>query len=390
MTCFAPLGLALIVAMQSPTAESATATSVPDLNLAVDGKATDEDPDDRSPESQRARRDAGADAPREIPDSDAADERPQDRDRAGEDRPRRRSADGADRRPRIRDRAGADRPPRRRSDSDVDVANDRPNARDTEGERQRVTVIQRLKHVPAKDTATTIAEWIDLESKLTDQNPPTVVPVVISNSLMVTGEPRQVREIDWLVRQLDQLPAQVQVKALLVSLSLPEDTADVSELGPFQGGISEIVTEMRQRGEVRVLAQADLLAGDNQPAFVMVGNRVPRITATTTSSRGRLNSVQLENVGTTVGVTARVADDERIALEIDVERSHLGPQSEGTPLAAREQEDVPRAQHVETVTVQTTATLRSGETAVLGGLVSKDERGRGQVLVLVQPTIVVP
>ncbi len=347
MTCFAPCGLALIVAMQTPAA----ATESPDLKVVIDDTALDEDPDRGSSLERRRRRDPADVAPRFDP------------------------------RPRLRDR-DRDRRPARRSDA----ANDRPRLKDSDERPKRVTAIMRLKHIPAQDAATTLTKWMELESGVTGRSTATVVPVLITNRLMVTGEPSHLEQIETILRQLDQAPPQIQIKALLVHVSLPEDAADVDKLGSFKGDMDEIVGQLKEKGDVRVLAESELLAGDNQPAFVLVGNRVPRVTGTTNTGRGRTKSVNFENVGTILGVTARVADDERISLEVDVERSQLGPKNEGALLSA-DDDDEPRVQRIETLTVQTTATLRSGETAVLGGLVYQDERGRGQVVVLIQPTI---
>ena len=115
---------------------------------------------------------------------------------------------------------------------------------------------------------------------------------------------------------------------------------------------------------------------------------MPRVTGTTVSSRGRANSVTLENVGTILGVTGRVTDDNVVTLEIDLERSHLGSEDEGTPVAVSEEGSVVRTPHVKTLTVQTTVSLASGQTVLLGGMVHQTDQRWGELLLLLQPEII--
>ncbi len=77
-----------------------------------------------------------------------------------------------------------------------------------------------------------------------------------------------------------------------------------------------------------------------------------------------------------------------MTLEIDVERSHLGPEEEGTPIASVEGGSVIRAPEVRTLTMQTTVSLRSGRTVLLGGMVHQSPQRRGETLLLLRPEII--
>ena len=58
---------------------------------------------------------------------------------------------------------------------------------------------------------------------------------------------------------------------------------------------------------------------------------MPRITGASVSSSGRVNNVEMENVGLILAVTARINDDGLVTMEVDLEKSQLGDADEGTP-----------------------------------------------------------
>jgi type II secretory pathway component GspD/PulD (secretin) len=257
----------------------------------------------------------------------------------------------------------------------------------------RETIVVRLDHVPALDVAETIKQWLESEEKATGQAVTTVVAVVVTNDLVISGSPEQLKTIRAVVRELDRPAPQIRLKAMLVELTLPEAPALLS--GDTSADISnkdfnEIVAQLKERGDLRVLAQPQLLCAENQPAFLQSGQRVPRVTGATSTSRGQTRQVTLENVGTILGVTARETEHDWVTLEIDLERSHLGSDDEGTTLATSEDGSVVRSPQVNTLNVQTTVSLRSGQTAVLGGMVYQTQQRWGELLLLLRPTLVQP
>ena len=83
---------------------------------------------------------------------------------------------------------------------------------------------------------------------------------------------------------------------------------------------------------------------DNQPAFIQVGQRVPRVTATQTNQVGQIiNSITNEDVGLILGVTPRISPDGLVVMEIDAEKSELGLESEGVPISVSVNGDVLRS-----------------------------------------------
>jgi type II secretory pathway component GspD/PulD (secretin) len=245
-----------------------------------------------------------------------------------------------------------------------------------------------VEHVPAVDAVIAITEWLESEREVTGRHAATVVAVPASNRLVISGSSSQLETIRRVVQELDQPSPRIRVKALLVDLALPEPAPAIGGVASIlTGPMSEILPELEKRGEVRVLAQPEILADDGQPAFVKIGSRVPKVTGVTLSPRGRTNQLQLENVGTVLGVTGRVTGDERIRLEIDLEQSHLGPEDEGTSVATLKDEEVVRTPQAKTLTLQTSVSLHNGQAVLVGGMLYQNNKRCGELLLLVQPEI---
>ena len=135
--------------------------------------------------------------------------------------------------------------------------------------------------------------------------------------------------------------------------------------------ISLLLRALQESRRLEVLSRPQIMTLDNQPAFIQVGQRVPRITGTTINQTGQVNNIQLENVGLILGVTPRISPDGLVVMEIDAEKSEVGPDSEGIPISISANGDVIRSPRVNISTAQTTVSALSGQTVVLGGLITR-------------------
>jgi len=138
--------------------------------------------------------------------------------------------------------------------------------------------------------------------------------------------------------------------------------------------ISVLLRAMNQSRTMEILSRPQIMTLDNQPAFIQVGERVPRITGTSINQVGQVNSVALENVGLILGVTPRISPEGMVVMEIDAEKSDVGPEIEGIPVSVSSQGEVIRAPRVNITTAQTTVSAASGQTIVIGGLITTDNR----------------
>jgi type II secretory pathway component GspD/PulD (secretin) len=135
--------------------------------------------------------------------------------------------------------------------------------------------------------------------------------------------------------------------------------------------VSILLRALQECRRLEVLARPQIMTLDNQPAFIQVGERVPRITNVQVTQTGTQNNTTLDNVGLILGVRPRISPDGLVVMEIDAERSELGPDAEGIPISINLAGDVIRSPRIKTTTAQTTVAAVSGQTIVMGGLISK-------------------
>src|SRR5262249_23732132 len=115
--------------------------------------------------------------------------------------------------------------------------------------------------------------------------------------------------------------------------------------------------------DVRVLSSPSIVALDNQPALLQVGDEVPISTGTATilsnSNAPIVNQIQLLNTGVILKVLPRVNANGSIQLEIDQEVSSVpnGSQQSLTPTISQRR-------------IHSTIAVMSGQTVLLGGLIS--------------------
>jgi len=137
--------------------------------------------------------------------------------------------------------------------------------------------------------------------------------------------------------------------------------------------VSVLVRALQETRRLDVLSRPQVMTLDNQPAFIQIGKRVPRISGSTINVRGQVNNIQMENVGLILAVTPRISPEGKVVMEIDAEKSEMDSVSEGIPVSIAEG-NVIRSPVVNLTTAQTTVSAADGETIVLGGLITKSTK----------------
>jgi general secretion pathway protein D len=142
-------------------------------------------------------------------------------------------------------------------------------------------------------------------------------------------------------------------------------------LSASSDNVSFLLRALQESRRLEILSRPQVLTLDNQQAFIQVGQRVPRIVNSIINQNGAQNNVELENVGLIIGVTPRISPEGNVVMEIDAEKSQLGPESEGIPVSIAADGTVIRSPRVDTITAQATVSAADGETIILGGLISR-------------------
>lgn len=138
--------------------------------------------------------------------------------------------------------------------------------------------------------------------------------------------------------------------------------------------VTFLLRALQDTRRLEILSRPQVLTLDNQQAFIQVGQRIPRIVNSIINQNGTQNVVALENVGLIIGVTPRISPEGNVVMEIDAEKSKLGPEDEGIPISIAQDGTVIRSPRVDTITAQATVSAADGETIILGGLISRSIR----------------
>lgn len=161
----------------------------------------------------------------------------------------------------------------------------------------------------------------------------------------------------------------------LSSFAVGRTNADLGFGGLVLSASSEsvnvLIRALQESRRLDVLSRPQVMTLDNQAAFVQVGSRVPRVQGVTVNVTGQVNNVVDVNVGLILGVTPRISPDGLVVMEIDAEKSALGPEQEGVPISVSTNGEVVRQPLINTTTAQTTVSAMDGQTVVLGGLITK-------------------
>src|SRR5439155_22051403 len=136
--------------------------------------------------------------------------------------------------------------------------------------------------------------------------------------------------------------------------------------------VSVLLRALEQSSRSQIISRPQVQTIANVPAFVQVGAAVPRIQGATATGLTVTPIVQDINVGIVLNVTPRVSPDGTIVMQVYAEKSSVGPDATGIPVFTDANGNVVRSPQIPKTLAQTTVSARSGQTVVLGGLITKD------------------
>ncbi len=260
-----------------------------------------------------------------------------------------------------------------------------------------------------------------------------IVPETVSNSLIVSATPEYFDQIVEIITQLDERPPMVLIQVLIAEVQL-SDTDEfgielgiqdpilfdrsvagvpgflfnstgslgnntsapgsdivgaqaISNFGVGRGNstlgfggmvlsassdaVSVLIRALRQKRRLDVLSRPQVMALDNQAAYIQVGQQVPTVTGTSVTQYAQVNSVSYTNTGLILLVRPRISPDGQVVMEINAEKSDVGPESEGIPISISAAGQIIRSPRINTTRAQTTISAGDGQTVILGGLITK-------------------
>ena len=128
---------------------------------------------------------------------------------------------------------------------------------------------------------------------------------------------------------------------------------------------------------VKVLSSPSIVALDNEPALLEVGDQVPISTGTATilasANTPVVNTIELHNTGVILKVLPHVNANGTVQLEVDQEISNVVNSTNGTSSANNSSPTLTPT--ISERRVHSTVAVTSGQTVLLGGLISDSDQG---------------
>lgn len=220
-----------------------------------------------------------------------------------------------------------------------------------------------------------------------------------TNSLIIYTAPERYREIERVLQTIDTLPRQVMVEVTIAELTLTDKLSyglewylknegsqysgslqTLGNLGLGAGGLtgsilkntadfSAMINMFAQKNLINILSTPKIVVLDNQEASINVGTEVPVLTSQTTSrniespATATQQSVQYRTTGIILNVKPTVNSGGILTLSIkqsvsEAQQNSLS--SISSPLILNR-------------SIDTNVVLRSGESVILGGLISSNK-----------------
>ncbi len=216
-----------------------------------------------------------------------------------------------------------------------------------------------------------------------------------NNALLILASPSNYEKIETAIRKLDVPPRQVLIDVTIAEVTLTGDLKfglewafknglhgsgkldtggpGISALAPgfsyvlsssnVVGGVASALNLLATDSRVKVISSPHIMVTDNQTAHIQVGDRVPITSQTQSvlgSTTGLIASIQYIDTGILLTVTPRINAGGQVTMDINQEVSAAAittTSSINSPTISKR-------------SVKTTVVVKSGETMVLGGLIT--------------------
>jgi general secretion pathway protein D len=219
-----------------------------------------------------------------------------------------------------------------------------------------------------------------------------------NNVLMILASTADYESIESAIRKIDVVPRQVLVEVTIAEITLKDElkyglewfftngsrisgqldigSSGVTALTPGLsyiwknkvGDINAVLNALATDSKLKVISSPHITVADNQTAKIEVGNKVPTISqtqslATTTTANGIISTVQYVETGVMLKVKPRINAGGLVSMEISQEVSNaIATTSSGI--------DSPTIQNR---SAESSVTIQSGDTLILGGLISEEK-----------------
>ncbi|MGL6226358.1 MAG: secretin N-terminal domain-containing protein [Thermoguttaceae bacterium] len=137
--------------------------------------------------------------------------------------------------------------------------------------------------------------------------------------------------------------------------------------------VSVLLRALEERQKVNVLGRPQVTALDNERATIQVGQKVPYVKDSQTTTTGMVNSTDYMDVGLILDITPRINNDGLVVMNLYAEKSSAGSDADGITIAVGQNGTPIKSPRITLSKVQTTVSAMDGQTIVLGGLITSED-----------------
>lgn len=261
-----------------------------------------------------------------------------------------------------------------------------PNTAEKQKEhREEVVRVFHLANADAKATATLLKTMLRIKDPFVDERANMIAlrdsPEVIALaerlvSLHDVGDPEVMLEVEIMEIRTSRLtelgvnfPSSFSLTPLNASGATNMTVTDFRNINSSRIGVSVpnlIVNLRREVGDVNILANPRIRTRNREKAQIMIGDKVPVVTSTLTSTGFVSESVSYLDVGLKLGVEPVISPDDEVTIKLALEVSSIANTIRTAGGSTVYQ--------IGTRNANTALRLRDGETQLLGGLISREDR----------------
>ena len=261
-----------------------------------------------------------------------------------------------------------------------------PNTPEKQREHQEQVIrVFHLANVDAKSAAAFLRSMLRLREPFVDERANMIAiretpdMVALAERLIAlhdVGEAEVMLEVEILEVKTSRLtelginfPSSITLSPLPLTGATGLTVDSFNSLNSSRVGVgigSLLINLKREVGDFNILANPRIRAKSREKAQILIGDKVPVITSTTTATGFVAESVNYLDVGLKLDVEPVVSPDDEVTIKLALEVSSVAKEirsSAGTV-----------AFQIGTRNAKTVLRLRDGETQVLGGLISNEDR----------------
>jgi general secretion pathway protein D len=234
----------------------------------------------------------------------------------------------------------------------------------------------------------------------------------VNNTVLVYSNQEDYRVIERALHDFDRPRLQVAIEATVAEVTLTNEltygvqyflsgrsvglvsaasavaqTAAPAALQPVPGAFNLLLGSQKQPSvildalstitNVKILSSPSIVALDNEPALLEVGDQVPISTGSATILTGAntpvVNTIELHNTGVILKVLPHVNANGTVQLEVDQEISNVINSTNGT--SSTNNSTPTLTPTISERRIHSTVAVTSGQTVLLGGLISDSDQG---------------